>query len=77
MTKTISFEYDPNDIPKLKDIVQLQMTELQDRAYEKGVVAERERIIKVIQDVVAEHQARGIENVPSLLLVQLIRKESK
>jgi hypothetical protein len=77
MTETISFEYDPNDSPKLKDIVQLQMTELQDRAYEKGVVAERERIIKVIQDVVAEHQARGIENVPSLLLVQLIRKESK
>jgi hypothetical protein len=44
------------------------------KAYANGTARERERIIKVIQDVVAEHQARGIENVPSLLLVQLIRK---
>lgn len=41
-------------------------------AYANGTQRERERIIKLIQDVVAEHQARGIQNVPSLLLLQLI-----
>jgi hypothetical protein len=74
MTKKMSIEYDPDDIPKLRDIVKVQFMEIQDKAYQQGTDAERERIIKVIQDVVAEHQARGIQNVPSLLLVQLIRK---
>jgi hypothetical protein len=61
--RTASFEYDPNDIPKLKDIVQLQMTELQDRAYQKGVDAECERIIKIIEDSVGRMTADVIINL--------------
>jgi hypothetical protein len=61
--RTASFEYDPNDIPKLKDIVQLQMTELQDRAYQKGVDAKCERIIKIIEDSVGRMTADVIINL--------------
>ena len=42
-----------------------------------GRLDERERIINLIKEVVSEHQAREIENVPSRLLIQLIEKGTK
>ena len=60
-----------------------QKTETQKRqeavakAYANGTDRERERIIKLIKDVVSEHHARNIEKVPSLLLIQLIEKGNK
>jgi hypothetical protein len=47
------------------------------QAYANGTSRERERIIKLIKEVVSEHQAREIENVPSRLLIQLIEKGTK
>jgi hypothetical protein len=77
MTRTMSFEYDPEDIPKLKDEIEVMMMQIKDEAYGKGLVAERERIIKLIKRVVSEHHAREIQNVPSLLLIQLIEEGNK
>jgi hypothetical protein len=74
MTRTISFEYDPEHIPKLKDEIEVMMMQIKDEAYQKGIVAERERIIKLIRRVVSEHHSRKIQNVPSLLLIQLIEE---
>jgi len=47
------------------------------QAYANGTSRERERIVKLIKEVVSEHQAREIENVPSRLLIQLIEKGTK
>jgi hypothetical protein len=77
MTRKISFEYDPEHIPKLKDQVEVMMMQIKDEAYQKGIVAERERIIKLIRKVVSEHHSRKIQNVPSLLLIQLIEEGNK
>jgi hypothetical protein len=44
------------------------------KAYNNGTVRERERIIKLIRRVVSEHHSRKIQNVPSLLLIQLIEE---
>ena len=77
MKKKASFEYDPADIPKLKSELDFMLMQIRDEAYEKGLGAERERIIKLIKEVVSEHQAREIENVPSRLLIQLIEKGTK
>jgi hypothetical protein len=49
MTRTMSFEYDPEHIPKLKDQVEVMMMQIKDEAYQKGIAAERERIIKLIE----------------------------
>jgi len=50
---------------------------LVDDAKVAGIKAERERIINLIKEVVSEHQAREIENVPSRLLIQLIEEGTK
>jgi hypothetical protein len=59
-----------------KHIMEL-IASLVDDAKVAGIQAERERIIKLIKEVVSEHQAREIENVPSRLLIQLIEKGTK
>jgi hypothetical protein len=77
MKKKASFEYDPADIPKLKSELDFMLMQIRDEAYEKGLEAERERIIKLIREVVSEHHARNIDKVPSVLLIQLIEKGTK
>jgi hypothetical protein len=47
------------------------------QAYANGTTRERERIIKLIKEVVSEHHARNIDKVPSVLLIQLIEKGTK
>jgi hypothetical protein len=49
MTRTMSFEYDPEHIPKLKDQIEVMMMQIKDEAYQKGIVAERQRIIKLVE----------------------------
>jgi hypothetical protein len=65
------------DIYRVKDEVLRMVYDHEWGGYEKGVQAERERIINLIKEVVSEHQARDIQNVPSRLLIQLIEKGTK
>jgi hypothetical protein len=59
-----------------KHIMEL-IASLVDDAKVAGIKAERERIIKLIKEVVSEHHARNIDKVPSVLLIQLIEKGTK
>ncbi len=70
MTRTISFEYDPEHIPKLKDQVEVMMMQIKDEAYQKGIVGERERIIKVIETNMSGRDSW-------LTVIQLIKGEQK
>jgi hypothetical protein len=65
------------DIYRVQDEVLRMVYDHEWGGYEKGVQAERERIINLIKEVVSEHQARDIQNVPSRLLIQLIEKGTK
>jgi hypothetical protein len=69
MKRTASFEYDPADIPKMQDQLQVKFMELQDEAYQKGLVAERERIIKVIED--------SFGNMTAEVMIQRIKEGTK
>ena len=60
MKRTANFEYDPEDIPKIKDEIEVMMMQIKDEAYQKGIVGERERIVKVIQDSVGSMTAEVI-----------------
>jgi hypothetical protein len=68
MKKKMSIEYDPDDIPKLRDIVKVQFMEIQDRAYQQGTDAERERIIKLLETEMAGRDSW-------LTAIQLIKGE--
>jgi hypothetical protein len=70
MTRTMSFEYDPERIPKLKDQVEVMMMQIKDEAYQKGIVAERERIIKLIETNMSGRDSW-------LTVIQLIKGEQK
>jgi hypothetical protein len=70
MTRTISFEYDPEHIPKLKDQVEVMMMQIKDEAYQKGIAAERERIIKLIETNMSGRDSW-------LTVIQLIKGEQK
>lgn len=70
MKKKMSIEYDPDDIPKLRDIVKVQFMEIQDKAYQQGTDAERERIIKLLETEMAGRDSW-------LTAIQLIKGEQK
>ena len=70
MTRTISFEYDPEHIPKLKDQVEVMMMQIKDEAYQKGIASERERIIKLIETNMSGRDSW-------LTVIQLIKGEQK
>ena len=69
MKRTASFEFDPADIPKMQDQLQVKFMELQDEAYQKGLVAERERIIKVIED--------SFGNMTAEVMIERIKEGTK
>jgi hypothetical protein len=68
MKRKMSIEYDPNDIPKLRDIVATQVYEIRDKAYTEGVQSERERIIKLLETEMAGRDSW-------LTAIQLIKGE--
>ena len=70
MTRTMSFEYDPEHIPKLKDQVEVMMMQIKDEAYQKGIASERERIIKLIETNMSGRDSW-------LTVIQLIKGEQK
>ena len=70
MTRKISFEYDPEHIPKLKDQVEVMMMQIKDEAYQKGISSERERIIKLIETNMSGRDSW-------LTVIQLIKGEQK
>ena len=70
MKKKMSIEYDPDDIPKLRDIVKVQFMQIQDKAYQQGTDAERERIIKLLETEMAGRDSW-------LTAIQLIKGEQK
>lgn len=49
MRKKIEFEIDTNDIPKLKDELEIMMFQVKDKAYQEGREAERKRIISILE----------------------------
>ena len=63
MAKTISFEFEPEDVPKMQDQIKLKFMELQDKAYNQGIADEQTRIIKVIEDSVGRMTADVIINL--------------
>jgi len=63
MAKTISFEFEPEDVPKMQDQIKLKFMELQDKAYTQGIADEQTRIIKVIEDSVGRMTADVIINL--------------
>ena len=63
MPKTISFEFEPEDIPKRQDQIKVKFMELQDKAYTQGITDEQTRIIKVIEDSVGRMTADVIINL--------------
>jgi hypothetical protein len=69
MIRKVSFEYDPKHIPKLKDEIEVMMMQIRDEAYQKGIVAERERIIKIVED--------NFGNQTSDIIIDLIKREQK
>ena len=63
MKKKVSFEYDPADIPKLKNEMDFMMMQIRDEAYQKGLNAERDRIIKLIEDSLGNMTAEVVINL--------------
>lgn len=63
MTSTMSFQYEPEDIPKMQNQIKVKFMELQDQAYSQGVSDEQTRIIKVIEDSVGRMTADVIINL--------------
>jgi hypothetical protein len=65
----MSFQFDPNDIPKMQDQLKVKFMELQDQAYSQGVANEQARIIKVIEDSVGSMTAD--------VIIKLIKEGTK
>jgi hypothetical protein len=63
MKKKASFEYDPAEIPKLKSELDFMLMQIRDEAYQKGLDAERDRIIKVIEDSLGNMTAEVVVNL--------------
>jgi hypothetical protein len=70
MKKKVSFEYDPADIPKLKNEMDFMMMQIRDEAYQKGLNAERDRIIKLLETNMAGRDSW-------LTAIELIKGEQK
>ena len=62
MKRTASFEYDPADIPKMQDQLQVKFMELQDEAYQKGVRAEYERVLVLASSLICFDHHKGCEH---------------
>jgi hypothetical protein len=75
MTRTISFEYDPEHIPKLKDEIEVMMMQIKDEAYQKGIVGERQRIITLLIGLrEAAQKDKGVTtNININALISLIK----
>ncbi len=71
MTKGLKTDWDGHDSRQWEQI----------RAFEHGqqmgIEREQERIIKLCRQSIKEHQERGIQSVPLLVLIELIKGENK
>ena len=72
MTSTISFEYEPEDIPKMQDQIKVKFMELQDKAYEQGTGAERERILHLANSLICFEHHKGCEHAACYAISNLV-----
>jgi hypothetical protein len=72
MKRTASFEYDPEDIPKLKDHMEVMMMQIKDEAYQKGIVGERERILHLADSLICFDHHKGCEHAACYAMSNLI-----